>query len=51
MDMKIMGAKVKQEQLQEQIDEWKQRLQNTSQEQDKGRTGTSCFERTCGYSN
>ena len=51
MDMEIMEAKEGQEILQKQIDEGKQLLQNTSQEQDKGRTGTSCFERTCGYSN
>ena len=38
MDKQIKSAKVKQERYQKVIDEWKQRLQNTSQEQDKGRT-------------
>ena len=51
MDKKIMTAKKDQEHWQKRIDEWKQQLQDASQEQDKGRTGTSCFERTCGYSN
>ena len=51
MDMEIMRAKEEQEHWQKRIDELKQYLQNTSQEQDKGRIGTSCFERTCGYSN
>ena len=51
MDKEIMVANQRQEQLQKEIDEWKQYLQDTSQEQDKGRTGTGCFERTCGYSN
>ena len=51
MDKKIMMAKEDQEHWQKEIDRLKQILQYTSQEQDKGRTGTSCFERTCGYSN
>ena len=51
MDKKIVRAKEAQEHWKKNIDKWKQDLQNTSQEQDKGRTGTSCFERTCGYSN
>ena len=51
MDMEIMGAKKAQKHWQKEIDRLKQQLQDTSQEQDKGRTGTSCFERTCGYSN
>ena len=52
MDKEIMRAKEEQEHQQKAIDGWKQHLQNTSQEQDKGGTcvGT-CFERTCGYSN
>ena len=57
MDEEIKSAKEEQEDWQKLIDEWKQRLQNTSREQDKGRThtcvGTSHVQRTCaaGYSN
>ena len=57
MDEEIMMAKKEQEYWQKEIDEWKQRLQNTSQAQDKGRThtcvGTTHVQRTCaaGYSN
>ena len=38
MEREIMRAKQKQEKLQRIIDQLKQRLQDTSQEQDKGRT-------------
>ena len=57
MDRKIKSAKEDQEYYQKEIDEFKGILQNTSQEQDKGRTrtcvGTSHVQRTCagGYSN
>ena len=38
VEREIMRAKMKQEGYQKEIDLWKQRLQDTSQEQDKGRT-------------
>jgi len=38
MDKEIMRAIEEQDRWQKEIDKWKQRLQNTSQEQDKGRT-------------
>ena len=59
MSKEIMGAKEKQELWQERIDGLKQKLQDTTQEQDKGRTHM-CWhqlfchvQRTCaaGYSN
>ena len=38
MDEEIKSAKEDQEYWQKEIDKWKQALQDTSQEQDKGRT-------------
>ena len=38
MEREIMRAKEEQEKYQKEIDKWKQLLQDTSQEQDKGRT-------------
>ena len=38
MDRKIKSAKEEQEYYQKEIDKWKQYLQDTSQQQDKGRT-------------
>ena len=38
VEREIMRAKEEQEEYQKYIDRWKQKLQDTSQEQDKGRT-------------
>ena len=48
MEREIKRAKEDQEEYQKAIDKYKQRLQDTSQEQDEGRThGTSHVKRTC----